>query len=252
MPRNRLGEVGRVSQSRTQTSDFSPEKSDVADAQPRVARGDFAERVDALVVQTGGVSALARKAGLSRRMIDNYRSGSEIGLGNAVALADAGGVSLDWLAGRQSDAAVTTQNRRDDSYIAVPRYDVQAAAGSGAVVDVEDPHSYLQLDESYIRVQLGLSPGHVVMIEATGDSMTPTIRNGDLLLVDTRTPQLRGAGVYVLAVDELLLVKRVAVRTDGSIVISSDNPKYPAEEYAKRDLDRLRFVGRVAWVGGPV
>ena len=209
-------------------------------------------------------------------MLDNYRSGSDISLRNAVALARAGGVTVGWLAtGKGPKVSIEklpvppgvnprtvdpmaydlgdSPDEDDDRYVRIPRYEVQAAAGVGTVGDAEHIRELVRFDAEYLRSQLGVNPASLVLIEAVGDSMAPTIASGDLLLVDVRAPQLRGEGIYVLSVDDTLLVKRVSVRAGGRVVISSDNKAYPPEEIDRRDLgERLRIIGRVVWVGGPV
>lgn len=59
----------------------------------------FGERMERLCELVGGPGALAKEAGLSRRVIDKYRSGqSDPSRQRLVALAEAGDVSVSWLA----------------------------------------------------------------------------------------------------------------------------------------------------------
>lgn len=59
----------------------------------------FLERMNALIERCGGAGELARKAGLSRRVIDKYRRGeSDPSRSRLVAMAAAAGVSVEWLA----------------------------------------------------------------------------------------------------------------------------------------------------------
>ena len=90
------------------------------------------------------------------------------------------------------------------------------------------------------------------MIEARGDSMEPTIRGGDLLVVDI-SPQQRveHSRLYVLLVGENLLVKRIQQQLDGSLLVVSDNSRYAPERVAPKELEALRILGQVIWVAGP-
>ncbi len=82
--------------------------------------------------------------------------------------------------------------------------------------------------------------------------MRPTIAEGDVLLVDTNITNVRDSAIYVLQLGGVLLVKRLRIRLDGGVDVISDNPAYPVESVAQRDLDRLEIAGRVVWHGGLV
>lgn len=63
------------------------------------AKYGFQSRMNMLAERVGGFAALARKSGLSRRVLDKYRNGeSDPSRLRLVALADAADVSLEWLA----------------------------------------------------------------------------------------------------------------------------------------------------------
>ena len=59
----------------------------------------FQERMNELISRVGTVAELARKSHLSRRIIDNYKAGAaDPSRARLIALADAAGVSVGWLA----------------------------------------------------------------------------------------------------------------------------------------------------------
>lgn len=253
-----MSEHGRSRPTRTQESDFSGRNSDAG----------FAARVDEVARKAGSVSELARASGISRRMIDRYRSGAEPTRDNLVVFARAVGVSLEWLAtgegpkeradfhwsGPSPMAVEAKSSLQGEGYVALPRYDVRAAAGGGALVEQEQVVDWIYFKQDWLRNTLGLGPQRLAIIEAVGDSMAPSINDGDLLLVDVGEPPLRGDGIYVIAVDDVLLVKRIAITLGGGLVISSDNPQYHAtsQEVDRDSLGEVRIIGRVVWVGGRI
>jgi phage repressor protein C with HTH and peptisase S24 domain len=86
-------------------------------------------------------------------------------------------------------------------------------------------------------------------IRVEGDSMSPTLSNGDDILVDRgdALDRLRD-GIYVLRRDDTLMVKRVALNPSSRLAtIKSDNPAYP--EWRDCALDAIEILGRVIWVG---
>ena len=79
--------------------------------------------------------------------------------------------------------------------------------------------------------------------------MAPTLNAGDDILVDHADPcdGLRD-GIYVLRVDDALLVKRLAIHPfGGRVTVQSDNPNYP--DWPDRGLSELDCIGRVIWAG---
>jgi len=79
--------------------------------------------------------------------------------------------------------------------------------------------------------------------------MEPTIRDGDLLLVDTSQKDVVEDGIYVLHLNNHLLAKRLQRLHDGSIRISSDNPAYAEEVVTSGELSTLDIIGRAVWSG---
>lgn len=138
-------------------------------------------------------------------------------------------------------------------FMLVPVYDVDAAAGAGAVNHSDQARSMVCFRRDWLR-EAGLHAQHLAVIRARGDSMLPRIADGDSLLVDMskRTPV--DGRVYVLRVSDELRCKRLVRRADGAWVIRSDNagPQYRDETIDEEGLKRLDIVGAVVWSGGVV
>jgi phage repressor protein C with HTH and peptisase S24 domain len=137
-----------------------------------------------------------------------------------------------------------------DEFVLLPRYDVQASAGAGALIHSEQIVDYLAFKADWVRDRLGRRPSDLLLLEASGDSMQPTIHHGDLLLVDRSTDHLRDSAIYVLANGGELMVKRVERRMAGGIVIRSDNARYEPETFSADEAEALRVIGQVVWHGG--
>lgn len=157
--------------------------------------------------------------------------------------ADAIRAQLDQLAIKSSGQA---------EYVTVPRHAVAASAGPGTVVNDESVVDHLAFKRTWITQALGVDPTHLALIDARGDSMSPTIESGDLLLLDTRHAQPRSEGIYVINLGEALLVKRLRIKLSGVVEVVSDNPRYESETLSGSTLERLVVVGRVVWHGRKV
>src|SRR3954471_14624706 len=138
----------------------------------------------------------------------------------------------------------------EEGLVAVPRLDVQASAGPGALEAEERRLGRIGFDTAWLR-RLGLHGGgsdRLSVIRVDGDSMSPTLSDGDDILVDRDdgAGRLRD-GIYVLRVEGALMVKRLALRPGGRLSVRSDNLAYPA--WPDVDAGAVNVVGRVVWVG---
>lgn len=127
----------------------------------------------------------------------------------------------------------------------IPRLPLGASAGPGTMAGEEIPSGRLRFNNRWLKGQ-GLEPANLSVIEVEGDSMEPTLRDGDEILVD-RSPRPMRAGVHVIRLDDVLLVKRLETGPAGTIRVISDNPAYPRME---RAVTEVEIVGRVVWKGG--
>lgn len=139
----------------------------------------------------------------------------------------------------------------ESSLVAVPLYDVRAAAGHGAL-PAETPHSdVLHFNEAWIRQELRASPEDLYLIYVDGESMEPTLRSGDVILLDRRATKPDREGIYILRMDGMLLVKRLQALPGASVKVSSDNPAYEPFVLMLADMESQDFaiLGRVVWSG---
>jgi phage repressor protein C with HTH and peptisase S24 domain len=133
--------------------------------------------------------------------------------------------------------------------VPVKRVLVRASAGPGALPDSEREHPYFAFDERWLRILTGSSAEDLSIIRVEGDSMAPTLNDGDDILVDRAgcNEALRD-GIYVLRVEDGLLVKRLAIHPLGKwVTVQSDNPAYP--DWPDCGLEDVHCVGRVIWAG---
>ena len=125
--------------------------------------------------------------------------------------------------------------------VRVPRLDVAAAAGPGAINEGEVEVGELAFPPRLLR-GLGVE-GPLALIRAQGWSMEPGIADGDELLVDEGDRRVSAKGdVFVLRIDGATLVKRVR-REGNRLLITSDHPDAPPV------TGPAEIIGRVVWLG---
>lgn len=133
--------------------------------------------------------------------------------------------------------------------VAIPRRSASASAGGGAVADDLAARPLMAFDAQWLKQLTGAAPGDLSMIRVTGDSMAPTLNDGDDIMVDHSDGLTRlRDGIYVLRIEDSLLVKRLALHPLGRMVtIQSDNPAYP--DWPDCPLGTIDCIGRVVWAG---
>lgn len=119
---------------------------------------------------------------------------------------------------------------------------VRADAGAGEIVFDESEGQQIPILGTLLP--WWSRSANLSCIHAQGDSMMPTIRDGDLLVVATSHTETVHDQIVVVHTDDGLVVKRNRKTEDGWELVS-DNPKYSPR--APTDDDRI--VGRVAWHG---
>lgn len=136
--------------------------------------------------------------------------------------------------------------------ISVNRSAVRASAGPGAIPAGEEATPYFAFDRRWLKALTGASADHLSMIRVEGDSMAPTLNDGDDILIDRRDAgEPPRDGIYVLRIEESLLVKRLAVHPMGRLVtVQSDNPAYP--DWPDCAIGDVICIGRVIWAGRKV
>jgi hypothetical protein len=143
--------------------------------------------------------------------------------------------------------APNLHGRRRDGLRLVPKLKIEASAGAGALTDVEALAGQVGFDEKWLQ-KMGCEPAQLSLIRVSGDSMAPTLLDGDDIMVD------RGAanrplrdGIHVIRMDDVLMVKRLAKGPSGTVSVVSDNPVYP--DWSNVDGIEILIIGRVVWAG---
>ena len=124
----------------------------------------------------------------------------------------------------------------DEVWIA--HYDVRAAMGGGQI-----PHDYPELLQD-VRVspqhlrEMGVEfkeHFHLKMVTGWGQSMAPTIKHRDPLLVDISIREFVGDGIYMFSWDGHLYIKRLQWLGDDQLSMISDNALHPARTIRAED-----------------
>lgn len=206
---------------------------------------------------------LAKAAGMKQSDISKLELGNTQETTGIVRLAIALGVSPVYLETLDDKYAELTAFEappsaphmlEKDSDIYVPITNATAAMGGGyhqqeadAVVDV------VRVTKNWVKTELPhlSSVENLALITAIGDSMEPTFKSGDLLLVDRGVLTIDGnSSIYVFSYGGLMFVKRLHLNPVTKVIhVRSDNKYADSWEVDERHRTELSILGRViyAW-----
>ena len=136
-----------------------------------------------------------------------------------------------------------------NALVLIPRFDIGASAGPGSFGRDEIVTAHIGFERKWLKQFSASGAENLSIIRVEGDSMYPTLADGDDIMVDRSDVRSRlHEGIYVLRRDDTLVVKRLAVHpATKRVTISSDNAAYPSwPDCAPSDIN---VIGRVVWTG---
>jgi phage repressor protein C with HTH and peptisase S24 domain len=242
--------------------------------------GSLADRIRQRIEELGTTPrAVSIKVTGKGEFLRPILNGAQPRADNLARLAQVLGVSINWLltgkhdhipseevaAGlqprsiRENNGHSSLKSYKGDVPGAVPEIDARAGAGDGTVGESEvvtlrwgetfvghKVTAEWVFPSSFVRHELRMQPGGILVLEVVGDSMSPTLESGDRVVIDTRHTRPSPDGIYVIDEGDGPMVKRLQVvrRSDPPEVrVISDNKNH--EAYTLR-LEDVRVVGRVS------
>jgi len=185
----------------------------------------------------GGYSldTFSEKLEISKRTLQNYeKNTSEPNASTIINIAEICHISDWWLLtgkGSMEDNDYIIQNKRDANDTKgyeVDMLNIRTGAGKGVYNYEVEIIDKIMLDKKFFKTKPDLLK--IKIVEVDGDSMEPTIKDGDYVVIDESKTE-KSNGIYALQLDGQLLVKRLQFKLDGTVLIISDNDKYETEIY---------------------
>ncbi len=156
-------------------------------------------------------------------------------------------VDLTWLlTGEHSDGAQVAGTPTKSDLVFAPMFDVQASAGLGSEVQAEDIEDYFAFNKSFLSRQLNVSGEQLVFVTISGDSMLPTLHDGDRVLVDMSQKGVNHEGLYLLQSEDGLMAKRLSDK-QGELSVISDNPEFDNWTIPAQGREANPVTGKIVW-----
>lgn len=138
----------------------------------------------------------------------------------------------------------------EDMFALVPRVAVEMAAGNGLIAVEEEGMPPLAFKRSWLTRKAVTSKDNLRIVGVSGDSMSPYLEDGDVVMIDMGQTDVTDGEVYAIRYGHDLRIKRLIKRFDGGLVLRSDNPRFPEEVIAPADLEHVQVLGRMIWRAG--
>lgn len=136
----------------------------------------------------------------------------------------------------------------EPTLVTIPSVLVKPAMGGGAVVEDDVPAGQLyHFEKRWIMHNLRADPAMLRIMHVEGDSMTPTLQDGDVVLVDLARRNPTPPGIFVLHDGMGLVAKRLEHIPNSDpprVRVISDNTSYSPYECT---CDEINIIGRVRW-----
>ena len=229
-------------------------KSDTANSRDN----RFKERFKLVIDHIGTLEKIGSLLGMTGEQVGKWRDEKSKAPFLAIAtLALETGIDPLWLAfgdcamqknnGYELKNVQKNEKNENLETVFLPVLNVQASAGHGVLNHDVEEISRLPFSRSYLR-SFGVSPDYVHCIHARGDSMSPTIADKGLVLVNSNAQDITGGGIFSLTINGEAFIKRIQKRFDGSIILISDNKEhYPEEILTTTDMENIKIEGKVFW-----
>jgi len=132
------------------------------------------------------------------------------------------------------------------------RFDLEAAAGAGRYIDamirVESVKVSIDI-ASRVQRHAGVALASLALITVAGDSMEPTLRDGDIVVVDHSAREVDRDGIYIFTLGQATFIKRMQ-RMPTAIRACSDNKNYESWDIQNDETVDMHVHGRAVWVWG--
>lgn len=145
------------------------------------------------------------------------------------------------------DGVQTTDVVSSESVALVPQLELGFSMGGGSVFEDYPSQGVIPFQREWLR---GLMRGRLeelFVARGDGDSMEPTLKDGDIVLIDTAQKDiLQQDRIWAVSYGDLGMIKRVRRLPGGTYQLISDNPNVtPISAFD----GEMHVIGRVIWIG---
>lgn len=198
--------------------------------------------------------AVEKKMGVSYTSVQNWFKTGSIEENNLRNLCDLLKVDYVWILSGESLPGVREyqDEHKTERDTLVSVYDVQLSAGDGmAAPEYIETKKKLPFDSNWLNKH-GLKPDDLMVLYVAGDSMLPTMEDGDTVLLDKSKTKIVDRKIYGIVLGGECKIKRLSQKFDGSVEVLSDNPMHKTEVIPASELEHLHIIGQAIYRSGMI
>lgn len=176
---------------------------------------------------------------MSQANFATMKTRDKIPFGNILDFCALEKISINWLLYGQDPSSLVDST---DKYWIRYYPHISMSAGAGAELDNE-VFEKLDIPDYFVKMMGGTKMIKTIeAINVTGESMEPSLNDGDVIFVDISKNTYSKDGIYAIYTEDGLLVKRIQKRADGKFDIISDNKVFQNQTILK---EHLKIYGKV-------
>lgn len=237
-------------------------------ANPATAYGDHDAKPDSAAIAIGSLEenalldALDAMTDIQVRLLSGKLSNGQVSMliDLRAAISEAGGrrkgkVETSNVVPIQSKTGADADTFNPDEHDLIRQSTAKIAAGHGEQNTHVDIDRELAFKKTWIK-RKRLNPAALIVAYASGSSMSPSIEDGDAVLIDTATKELKNGKVFAFKDGDREDIIKRAVKEKGVWLLRSDNPDKSIPEHQdmpfvdEEGQQRFEIVGMAHWRGG--
>ena len=157
------------------------------------------------------------------------------------------GVNPEWLATGMGEMQTDIYHLYNERIVKCESIESSYQESSIAIhnIHTHEPIKSINFDLDWIQSRL---PNHSLenlnLVFITNDSMLPTLKTGDFLIVDSGMNIFTNDGIYLIQSSAGIFIKRIYKNMDGSLLIKSDNSAYGLETIFENQSSDFNIIGK--------
>ncbi len=195
------------------------------------------------------IASMARTIDVHRNTQVNYENDRDPGIDYLVAFSDLTNVSFWQLVAQRVQFGSCNQEQIDralDEIGPILPHGKNTAADEGSATDLDTPPgSQTLLETCQHLLSHHQQNENIKVFQQNGNSMAPTINEGDSLLVDTADTTLRDGQIFFVKISNMFVARRFQNLPDGGILIIGDNTQFESIKVDQQDVGSVTIIGRL-------
>jgi len=156
------------------------------------------------------------------------------------------GLNPNWVERGIGPTFINSSNAAEAEFRQVPKVKARLCAGGGSFEVGSEIEGYYSFRKDWLSRKGNADK--MVLMDIFGNSMEPELKEGDVVLIDESKKDILAGSIYAVGIDDTIMVKRLEKRPKG-LALLSENTKNETIYMEGEDLNRVRLIGKVLWVG---